>query len=218
MTASCTTRSASAAASASPSGEPLYVVHLDADRGARHRRPARGAGDAQGLSARRQLAGRRRRWPLSRPTASTSSPRCARRGRPRPAMLHRDAARGLGRTQPTANPASRPARPACSTATTATPPASRRRLHRALGARPGSRGHAGKAGARPPAQVPAAVAAPKVSDVDDGAGGQDPQHRDRLVAAGARLLARFDATDEVLAVRASAACPARPAHRPARWP
>ena len=63
------------------SGEPLYVVHLDAERARVDRRPARGAGDAQDLSARHELAGRRSAWPISRRTASSCSPRCARRGR-----------------------------------------------------------------------------------------------------------------------------------------
>ena len=40
-------------------GEPLYVVHLDPAGAARHRRPARGAGDAAAASARGQLARRR---------------------------------------------------------------------------------------------------------------------------------------------------------------
>ena len=132
------------------SGEPLYVVHLDADRarvivGPRealethkiYLRDVNWLGDgaladipAEGIE-------------LFAKVRSTRPPR--------PAVLLTARRRRSGSSSATANPASRPARPACSTPTTATTPASRRRLHRALRARRRSRGHAVAAGGLPSA-------------------------------------------------------------------
>ena len=62
-------------------GEPLYVVHLDPAGPARHRRPARRAGDTQASSSRRKLARVTGKSPSCRMKGSTSSRASARRVR-----------------------------------------------------------------------------------------------------------------------------------------
>ena len=87
--ASCTTRSASAAASASPrASRSMSCISTPTDARV-DRRAARGAGNAPGLSARPQLAGRRGpRRESARPASSVFAKVRSTRP-PRPATLHR---------------------------------------------------------------------------------------------------------------------------------